>query len=308
MSFNKDNRRKDKFDASRKYFDKKNIKNDARKFNHHDEKISDFATFINEKEIIFGLDIKDHMHRIRTNQQPITYSYDQRKDTYSATKKINNEPREIKQTITFEQMTTIECAYTYSLKYPDKKICILNFASARQPGGGFLRGKAKAQEESICYVSTLYHTIVDNDMYTINNNDHRKGLYHHIGIYSPEVFVFKQDRDDPKILDKPFYVSVITCPAVNKTFALSNNLDDELIDDTMFTRIDLVLHIASVHQPDILILGAFGCGVFGNEVSTVSSMFNELLYDKYTNICEKVIFAIPDNKTFDDFYQSFNDE
>lgn len=39
--------------------------------------------------------------------------------------------------------------------YPNKKVCVLNFASACNPGGGVTKG-AHAREECLCRISTLY--------------------------------------------------------------------------------------------------------------------------------------------------------
>ena len=60
---------------------------------------------------------------------------------------------------------------------------LLNFASAKSPGGGFLNG-ARAQEEYLARSSCLYQCIRWNPMYAFHraNDD---PLYTDYAIYSP---------------------------------------------------------------------------------------------------------------------------
>ena len=51
---------------------------------------------------------------------------------------------------------TFEAASDYTGK--GGRVCVLNFASASNPGGGVVNGSS-AQEESLCRVSTLYFTL-----------------------------------------------------------------------------------------------------------------------------------------------------
>ncbi len=85
--------------------------------------------------------------------------------------------------------TTIEALR--NVEY-DTNVCILNFASAKNPGGGFMSG-ASAQEESLTRSSSLYTSLAkDMTMYSYNRNQN-SFLYSDYMIYSPDVLFWFDD-------------------------------------------------------------------------------------------------------------------
>ena len=65
------------------------------------------------------------------------------------------------------------------------------------------------------------------------------------------------------------------------------------------TRIKFVLNIAQDNKVETLILGAFGCGVFGQNAEEVAKIFMEELIAGTT--IKQVIFAIPKGENYDKF-------
>ncbi|MDD6023455.1 MAG: TIGR02452 family protein [Oscillospiraceae bacterium] len=66
---------------------------------------------------------------------------------------------------------TLEAAEPYVRE--GRKTCILNFASATNPGGGVTRGSS-AQEECICRSSTLYPCLNTRELWNRFYSPHRK--------------------------------------------------------------------------------------------------------------------------------------
>jgi len=182
--------------------------------------------------------------------------------------------------------TTLQCARR--LVDQGEDVVLLNFASAKHPGGGFLRGSI-AQEESLALCSGLYPCINGDPMYRYHARN-RGGIYSDWAIYSPDVPVIRDDVTG-EYLDLPWVVSMITCPAVNKT-ALRGHAAT-LLEDSMRRRISKVLTVGSQH--DTIILGAWGCGIFGQDPAEVSLWFEEALDGKFKGTFEHVAFAVLDN-------------
>lgn len=183
--------------------------------------------------------------------------------------------------------------------HSEKTPCILNFASFTRPGGGFIKGSI-AQEEALCHVSNLYNILLTfKDRYDENYKKPSfiSGLYDNWAIYSPDVY-FNVDGEAR-------FANVITCAAPNYNVYKEKSDNDVLYDETLRSRIKYILDIAKDNEQEILILGAFGCGVFGNDPYKVATMFKSQLRNyKF----KKVIFAIPNssNGNYEAFKKIFN--
>jgi len=197
---------------------------------------------------------------------------------------------------------------------PDK-IGVLNFASAKKPGGGFLSG-AQAQEESIARSSTLYPTLLtktSETFYTLHNRDPKGGYYSHAMIYSPGVLIF---RDDDGGWVEPLEVDVLTSPAVNagvvrKTVngKLMPEATEKKIKEVMAERMGRILSLFEKEGAQNIVLGSFGTGVFQNRVNVVAELWADLLTvpgARFHNVFQKVVFAILGKKTFVEFLEVFN--
>lgn len=142
----------------------------------------------------------------------------------------------------------------------DGPVAVLNFSSARNPGGGYLNG-AQAQEESLCRASALYTCVVSTpDFYAVHRAD-RDPFYTDRVIHSPAVPVFRDDRG--ALLEEPCEVGFLTSPAPNAG-VITRNLPDrvDLIPGALLTRAERVLEVAAAQGYRRLVLGAWGCGVF----------------------------------------------
>ena len=188
---------------------------------------------------------------------------------------------------------SVVAADTFSVCKSEKNFLAMNFANAKYPGGGFLSG-ANAQEESLCRESTLYESLSSYDaaeMYNYNHT-HNKHCYSDYMTISPNVCVFRDIKDN--FLDEPFLTSVITIPAPNLNGA-AKNVPQEKIDEIMTARLKKMFDVAIYHGYKNLVLGAWGCGAFGNNPEKVAGYFYKLLFDeKYRFYFDKIIFAIYD--------------
>lgn len=165
-------------------------------------------------------------------------------------------------------------------------LAVLDFASFTNPGGGYERG-SMAQEEALCTESFLYNVLSRNkDWYAENRRRNLNcNLYRDRALVVPAVR-FAREKTHA-------YADVIVAAAPNASRARSEyNVKSDVLERAMRTRIRFALAIADQLGHDKLILGAYGCGVFGWEPETVAELFREELATG-DHVAREVIFAIP---------------
>ncbi|MFJ9643052.1 TIGR02452 family protein [Streptomyces sp. NPDC101206] len=171
-------------------------------------------------------------------------------------------------------------------------VAVLNFASARNPGGGYVRG-AKAQEEALCRASALYETLLRAPEYYEVHRAQLSTFYTDRVIHSPGVPVFRDDRGE--LLEEPFTAGFLTSPAPNAgTIRRQEPERAAEIPAALARRAERVLETAALHGYPRLVLGAWGCGVFRNDPADVAEAFRGLLAGRFAGVFERVVFAVLD--------------
>ncbi|MGW2563972.1 TIGR02452 family protein [Streptomyces sp. NPDC001514] len=173
-------------------------------------------------------------------------------------------------------------------------VAVLNFASARNPGGGYLNG-AQAQEEALCRASALYTTLLRAPEFYEHHRADRSPFYSDRVIHSPGVPVFRDDSG--RLLDTPYTVGFLTSPAPNAGVILSRTPEEAArIPAALASRAERVLETAAAAGYRRLVLGAWGCGVFRNDPAHVAGAFRALLRDggRFSGHFDEIVFAVLD--------------
>lgn len=186
-------------------------------------------------------------------------------------------------------------------------LACLNFASAKNPGGGFLSG-AQAQEEALARSSALYPCLLRASEYYERNRAHYSSIYLDLVIFSPLVPFFRDDSG--VLLETPILASVISAPAPNAGAVADNEPGNMvLLEPALRRRAELVLQTAQGHGVEKLVLGAWGCGVFRNDPRMVARVFSELLSlpGPFDGVFIEVVFAVFDRSPGQTTYKAFVD-
>ena len=175
-----------------------------------------------------------------------------------------------------------------------KPVLMLNMANAYHAGGGWEQG-ALAQEEALCYRSSLTFTLKLR-FYPIPEFG---------GIYSPTVVVIRESMaQGHNLLDltRPEDLPVVSCVSVAAI------RDPDIVRDTagreryrrsrdrhtMKEKMRVVLRIAALTRHRRLVLGALGCGAFGNPNVEVAQCWKEVFEEREFGggWWETVVFAV----------------
>lgn len=212
---------------------------------------------------------------------------------------------------------TLESAAPYA--HAGKQVCVLNFASATNPGGGVVKGSS-AQEEAICRCSTLYPNLKEQYIWNTFYAPHRHAhdpLHNDDCIYAPGVVVFKSDTDYPQLMpeERWYSVNVLTCAAPNLRERPGNGMNSGDGDDAVHSsreelqalhekRMRKVLEIARAKENEVVILGAFGCGAFCNPPAVVAQAMKTVVQE-YRKKFETIEFAVYCSTQYDTNYRVF---
>jgi len=197
---------------------------------------------------------------------------------------------------------------------PAGRVAVLNLASHRNPGGGWLNGAA-AQEEALCYRSSLSRSLHRRD-YPMKKSE---------GHYTRDVLIIRTGMDDGHTLMVPeiapadlHVVSVVSVAALNRPGKKKVQVADggsggstrskEVFDraeDRELTKdkMRLTLRMAALNGHRTLVLGAMGCGAFQNPVEDVAECWREVLTEEEfaAGWWQEVWFAVYDRRNEGNF-------
>jgi uncharacterized protein (TIGR02452 family) len=179
----------------------------------------------------------------------------------------------------------------------------LVFASARNPGGGFRTG-ARAQEEDMARASALHACLDTVPAFYTHHRADPDLRYSDRVIHAPNVPVFRDDTG--QLLDRPHQTTMLVAAAPNLRAVRQNQPDRAgTVPAVLAHRAVRILTVAATHGHRRLVLGAWGCGVFGNHPHVVAEAFAAAL-DTVDHF-DQVVFAVLDRAPATPTYRAFAD-
>ena len=186
-----------------------------------------------------------------------------------------------------------------------RRILVLNLANPVHPGGGVRRG-AKAQEEDLCRKSSLLLSL--ESAAARPYYEYNRSLNTYMGsdaiIITPEVEVIREENG--KLMEESVVVSVMTCAAPMVRYGMEGMTDAEY-QAMVYRRITGMLKTAAYLGYQRLVLGAFGCGAFGNDARIMSDLFFRALKEfNYDGMEAKAFFRRVDFAVLDHSADQYN--
>lgn len=210
--------------------------------------------------------------------------------------------------VTDIQVANQDClAYAKSLLEQDSadNLCVLNMASAKNPGGG-VYGGAGAQEEYLFRCSDYYRFLFQyadpasfdcEKVYGIPHNPrHSYPLKRNFGgVYSHGITIFRDtEANGYALLETPWKVNFVAVAANNIRRYMNGRttIPDKFIPSTL-SLIRTILRIAYNNGQRRLVLGAFGCGAFANPPGHMAQLFKQVFEEpEFQGLFREIHFAI----------------
>lgn len=186
----------------------------------------------------------------------------------------------------FETMKTDECAIYYLEHKNSKSVTVMNFASRHSHGGGYRKG-ALAQEEDLCRVMPGLYTSLTQIKYPFPAD---------AVLITPNVQILR-DNKKYKLLPANRVVSV------GVVSAAAQNLRLEDFDEQLVRRILMNMYCAvkkCLPATDTFILGAWGCGAYGNNAVVMARIMNEINLE-FGGYFKTIVFSVPEGVNTNEF-------
>ena len=208
-----------------------------------------------------------------------------------------------------------EFSYTFR-KNENPLVLVLNLANPVHPGGAVRRG-ARAQEEELCRKSSLLLSLESRHAEKYYAYNRKLGSY--MGsdamMFTPKVEIIRDE--DGKLLEETVIVAVLTCAAPMITQG-REGMGEDAYQNMIYNRIMGMLKCAVYFGYKHLVLGAWGCGAFGNDAHMMSDLFYKALKEmRFNGLSEKdffsrIDFAVLDRTdeqyNFKEFYRNFSSD
>ncbi|KAK0620435.1 hypothetical protein B0T14DRAFT_431050 [Immersiella caudata] len=190
------------------------------------------------------------------------------------------------------------------------RTCILNMASPLSPGGGFLSG-ATSQEESLCMRTTLLPSLRD-EFYRLPELS---------CVYTTDVLVFRDEDGEDLKKGERWFVDVVSCAALRgpevdweREGGLYVSGRDRQV---MRAKMRLVMEVCQRKGVKRIVLGAWGCGAYGNPVREVAEGWKGILLEgkgggdvkgvREWDGIEEVVFGVNDRGMAERFASAFGE-
>lgn len=171
----------------------------------------------------------------------------------------------------------------------------LVFGSAKNPGGGVLRGST-AQEEDIALSSTWYFNVKDNtEFYGL---EHQDLTYSDKMLYVSEAYMINNELGHSITPKKAAFIGG-AAPNINGMKSNGETISEKRVYEILSNRIRGILSFAELNNHKTLIVGAWGCGVFGLDPEKVANLYKECI--KSQSYSGLIVFSILDIKQYDLF-------
>lgn len=185
-----------------------------------------------------------------------------------------------------------------------REVLVLNFANPVNPGGGVRRG-ARAQEEDLCRKSSLLVSLEGDS--ARRYYEYNRTLGHYMGsdavILTPKVEIIRDETGE--LLDETVIVAVLTCAAPMITYG-KNGMNESEYEEMVYERVLGMLNCALYFGYQDFILGAWGCGAFGNNARVMSDLFHKALQKMEESRQEKGFFRRVDFAVLDRSRDQYN--